>query len=326
MRPKVRGCHKEDCEYMKILYLTPDFENFFAATYHGMIHAIEPYCDVIYYGPGHENFDDLGSSRDILAVIDKLYGGANPDVILMWDIEGSGWAGDFTNLEKTNSLKVLWSVDIQNDAVPHRMPFIETLDIGLVLMTYDKDQITHSARTFQTLGCPIEFYPFSVDPDRFTPMGLPKKWDASLIGNMSSSYYPLRNAVHRALSGKPLNYHHPTMGIFVKDEFARHINESKICVTGSSSYKYLVQKYYEVTACGTLLMADMCMDAEHQGFIPGENFVEISADNVVEKVEYYLNHLAERNRIAKNGRDLILQRHTHDIRARELMEILHKYV
>ena len=179
----------------------------------------------------------------------------------MWDIEGSGWAGDFTNLNKTNSLKVLWSVDIHNDAVPHRMPFIETLDIGLVLITYDKDQNTHAAKTFQTLGCPIEFYPFSMDETRFYPMGIPKKYDVSLIGNMSSSYYPLRNAVHKALFGKSLNYHHPAMGIFVKDEFARHINESKICVTGSSSYKYLVQKYYEVTACGTLLMADMCMDA-----------------------------------------------------------------
>ncbi len=67
------------------------------------------------------------------------------------------------------------------------------------------------------------------------------------------------------------------------------------------------------------------MDAEYQGFVPGENFVEISADNVVEKVEYYLNNPDQAQVIAQRGRELILERHTHDIRARELIEILKRH-
>jgi len=310
---------------MKVLYLTPNFSNFFAATYDGMITALGPYCELTLYGPGYNTFTDLGSSLDLNYVIKSIYGDDAPDVIIMWDIEGSGWAGNFTGLNDVDALKVLWTVDLHNDAVPHRLDYIENAGFDLVLMTYDKDQTTHSARFYRELGIPMEFYPFSVDETRFYPMVLPKIWDASLIGNMSSSYYPFRNAVHRALLGQSLNYHHPLVAIYVKDEFARHINESRICITGSSSYKYLVQKYYEVTACGTLLMADMCMDAEYQGFIPGETFVEISADDVVKKVEYYLNNPGEAQRISQNGRDLILQRHTHDIRARELMEVLQKY-
>ena len=310
---------------MKILYLTPNFSHFFAATYDGMITALDPYCDLTLYGPGYNNFTDLGSSLDIHYVIKSLYENNGPDIIIMWDPEGTGWAGDFTGLNEVNAFKVLWSVDIHNDSVPHRIKQMGEMGIDLILMTYDKDQITHAAKTFQTLGCPIEFYPFSVDPKMFEPMGLPKKYDVSLVGNMSSSYYPFRNIVHKALKDKGINYHHPLMGINVREEFAVHINCSTICITGSSSYKYLVQKYYEVTACGTLLMADMCMDAEYQGFIPGENFVEIRADNVVEKVEYYLNNPGEAQRISQNGRELILQRHTHDIRARELIEILKRY-
>ncbi len=310
---------------MKILYLTPNFSHFFAATYDGMITALDPYCDLTLYGPGYNTFTDLGGSLDLKYVINSIYGEDHPDVIIMWDIEGSGWAGNFTGLNDVDALKVLWTVDLHNDAVPHRLDYIENAGFDLVLMTYDRDHTTHSARFYRELGIPMEFYPFSVDPKMFEPMGLPKKYDVSRVGNMSSSYYPFRNIVHNALKDKGINYHHPLMGIYVRSEFAVHINSSKICITGSSSYKYLVQKYYEITACGTLLMADTCMDAEYQGFIPGETFVEIIADDVAQTVEYYLNNPSEAQRIAQNGRDLILQRHTHDIRARELMEVLRKY-
>ena len=326
MRPKMCRCNKEDCEHMKILYLTPDFSNFFAATYDGMITAIDPYCDLTLYGPGYKIFNDLELNLDINDVIKTIYGDDSPDIIIMWDIEGSGWAGDFTGLNEVSCLKVLWTVDLHNDAVPHRLDYIQNAGIDLVLMTYDKNQITHSARFYKELGIPMEFYPFSIDPEMFKPMGLPKKYDVSLVGNMSSSYYPLRNKVHETIKEQGLNYHHPEMGIYVREKFARHINESKICLTGSSSYKYLVQKYYEITACGTLLMADTCMDSEDQHFIPGHNFVEINEGNVLEKVRYYLSHPEESQRIANNGRESILKHHTHDIRAKELMEILHKHV
>ena len=311
---------------MKILYLTPNFSNFFAATYDGMINSIDPYCDLTLYGPGYKIFDDLGFSRDISYVIKCIYNGENPDVILMWDKEGSGWADDFTNLENQDCLKVLWSVDIHNDAVPKTLDYIRKNKIKLILITYDKNQITDSSKIFKTLGIPIEFYPFSIDTELFKPMNLEKKYDVSLIGNMSSSYYPLRNEFHKKMLGSDFKYHHPEMVIYVRDEFARHINESKICVTCSSSYKYLVQKYYEVTSCGTLLMADLPMDAEYQHFIPGHNFVEVSPSNILSKVKYYLENEDEAKRIADNGRKTILQYHTHDIRGRELMEILKRYV
>lgn len=311
---------------MKILYLTPNFSNFFAATYDGMINSIAPYCDLKLYGPGYKIFDDMGFSRDISYVINCIYDGEKPDVIIIWDKEGSGWAGDFTNIENYDCLKVLWSVDIHNDAVPKTLDYIRKTGVNLILMTYDKKQITDSSKIFKTLGIPIEFYPFSIDPEMFKPMNLEKKYDVSLIGNMSSSYYPLRNEFHRKLLGNEFSYHHPDLGIYVRDGFARHINESKICVTGSSSYKYLVQKYYEVTACGTLLMADLPMDAEYQHFIPEYNFIEVSPSNILSKAKYYLENEEEANRIADNGRKTILQYHTHDIRGRDLMEILKKYV
>lgn len=311
---------------MKILYLTPNFSNFFAATYDGMITAIAPYCDLKLYGPGYKPFDDFNSSRDILNVIKYLYGEDVPDAIIMWDIEGSGWAGNFTNLDKIDCLKVFWTVDTHNDAVPHCLKYLKDAKINLILTTYDKAQESQYTKIFKTLGVPIEFYPFSVDPDIFRPMGIPHKYDVAVIGNMSSSYYPIRNRAHETLKDAGYRYHHPFMKQYVREEFARHINECKICVTCSGSFKGLVQKYYEVTSCGTLLMADRCMDLEEQHFISGHNFVEINEGNILEKVQHYLSHPEEAQRIADQGRADILTYHTHDIRAKELIEILKKYI
>ena len=311
---------------MKVLYLTPDFSNFFAATYDGMIRSLETHCDLTLYGPGYKVFNDLDSSRDIQEVINHIYGGQDPDVIIMWDIEGSGWAGDFTNLEKTNALKVFWTVDTHNDAVPHRLDYLKNAEIDLILTTYDKAQESRYTQIFQTLGVPIDFYPFSIDPEMFKPMGIPDKYDVAVIGNMSSSYYHLRNAAHEALKDAGYRYHHPFKQQYVREEFARHINECKICVTCSGSFKGLVQKYYEVTACGTLLMADSCMDLEEQHFVDGHNFVEITAENVFEKVKYYLANPDEAKRIADQGLADVLKYHTHEVRGKELYETLKKYV
>jgi len=311
---------------MKVLYLTPNFSNFFAATYDGMITSIGKYCDLTLYGPGYKIFNDFNSNRNIIDIIKYIYGEGKPDVIIMWDIEGSGWAGNFTNLDKIDCLKVFWTVDTHNDAVPKSLDYLKNAKINLILTTYDKAQESRYTQIFQTLNVPIEFYPFSVDPNMFKPMNIPKKYDIAVIGNMSSSYYPIRNKAHEALKNAGYRYHHPFIKQYVREEFARHINECKICVTCSGSFKGLVQKYYEVTACGTLLMADRCMDLEEQHFIPGHNFVEINSGNIYEKVKYYLSHPEELEIIANNGRESILKYHTHDIRARELVEILKKHM
>jgi len=311
---------------MRVLYLTPNFSNFFAATYDGMIKSLAPYCDLTLYGPGYKLFNDFGSSLDIQNVINLMYDGEEPDVIICWDIEGSGWAGDFTGLGRVNCLKVFWTVDTHNDAVPHRLEYLKNAGIDLILVTYDKAQESRYTKIFQTLGVPIEFYPFSIDPEMFKPMDIPDKYDVAVIGNMSSSYYHLRNIAHEALKDAGYRYHHPFMKQYVREEFARHINECKICVTCSGSFKGLVQKYYEVTACGTLLMADRCMDLYEQHFVDGYNFVEITADTVYEKVRYYLAKPAEAKAIADQGRADILRYHTHEVRGAELYGLLKKHV
>lgn len=312
---------------MKILYLTPDFSNFYAALYDGMIRTVGKYADVILYGPGFENFNELGGSRDIIEVINRLYGGDQPDAIIEWDAEGTGWAGYFSNMEKVGCLKVLWSVDIHKDAGAQKvLEYIKNAGIGLILMTYDKRLETEAGRTFKSLGVPIEFYPFSINEDFYKPLNLEKKYDVSLLGNIAQSYYPLRARAQEILSRMGgVRFHSPNDGRFYREDFVRHINESRICVTCASSYKYSVPKFFEIPACGSLLMADAPRDKEFINLASGHNYAEVNEGSLEERVRYYLADENELKRVADNGRQWILKHHTHDIRAKELVEILGKY-
>jgi len=63
-------------------------------------------------------------------------------------------------------------------------------------------------------------------------------------------------------------------------------------------------------------------EAEELGFVDGVNYVKIGLGDWKEKLVYYAKHREEAEEIALNGRRLILERHTHEIRAREFMEML----
>lgn len=315
---------------MKILYLTPDFSNFYAAFYHGMIHSMDKYAEVTYYGTSFPLYNTFEDGRDLLKVVEKI---GKPDVILMWDNQGTGWAGDFLNLDKIDCVKALWSVDIHKDAgaiqdAPQTLlQYIRSNGINLFLLTYDREFTHWASQTFKKLNLPIEFYPFSIDPNFYKPLNLSKKYDVSLLGNTSGSYYPYRHQYLNMFSGtSEFRFHHSGIAAYYREDFVRHINESKICLTCTGSNFWPMPKYFEVMSCGGLLFGNKPTDAEYLHFIDGVNYVDVNPNNVLEKIHYYLSHEGEAEVIRSNARQTILNYHTDDIRGRELVEVFKKYV
>ncbi|MED0932153.1 glycosyltransferase [Bacillus mobilis] len=79
---------------------------------------------------------------------------------------------------------------------------------------------------------------------------------------------------------------------------------------------------FEINAVGSFQLTDIRPDvAKH--YIPG---VEIetfnSASEFIQKAEYYLEHIQERKRIAKNGLDRTLKHHTYDRRVLQLLNYI----
>lgn len=85
-------------------------------------------------------------------------------------------------------------------------------------------------------------------------------------------------------------------------------------------------RLFEATGAGSLLITDSKQNL-NQLFEPErEAVVYRSAEECVEKIEYFLKNDKEREAIALNGQKRTLRDHTYRIRMEELLLILHKYL
>lgn len=88
-------------------------------------------------------------------------------------------------------------------------------------------------------------------------------------------------------------------------KFAKAINSAKIVLTCSSIYKYRLAKYTEIPMCATALGADL-PDQDQEDF---KKFIIELNDNmtdneIIEKLEYYLEHDDERQILVEKGLEL----------------------
>jgi spore maturation protein CgeB len=104
------------------------------------------------------------------------------------------------------------------------------------------------------------------------------------------------------------------------------LNQSKIFLTCDSIYKFPVLKYFEALSCGALLLAPGSTELEQLGFKDGETFVEVNETNFLQKATYYLSHDQERNRITENGLKFIQERHTTEVRAKQLITHIRRII
>lgn len=82
---------------------------------------------------------------------------------------------------------------------------------------------------------------------------------------------------------------------------------------------------FDIMGCGGFLLSNYQEDfLEH--FVPDEDFVfYTSYEELLDKVEYYLNHAEIRQRIARNGYEKVASEHTYLQRVRTMFEIAGEY-
>ena len=284
---------------MKVLYFTARFDPHYKS-WHGMPYALAKYADVKFYDPGFEGTVTSGELRqgkkiDVPRVIEELYPGDYPDVVMQGDPHMRGLFYSLENFHKARCLRVMWMVDLHNCVGrPKVLKYVKNGGVDLVLKSIDVNNVTKWGKKIEATGVSVEWYPHSFDPETFYDRKLPKTYDVTSIGVISSQCYPIRLKIHQfftdnakysmkeALNGKKsltnvkqgIKYHWSN---FRGEAYAEDINRSQIFATGCSSYNFLVQKFVEVPACNTLLLSNVPIDAEEMGFMPGVNFAEIDA-------------------------------------------------
>lgn len=112
------------------------------------------------------------------------------------------------------------------------------------------------------------------------------------------------------------------------EEYVRKINESKIFVTYNPEDGELSGKYTEVMACGILLMTNKPEGLEELGYKPGHHLIIYKDDfsDLEDKIKYFLKNESEREEIAKNGMDFVREKHSSEVRVKEFIEIMMRYL
>ena len=181
----------------------------------------------------------------------------------------------------------------------------------------------------------IYHLPWSINPERFTP--LEKTVDASFLGRVGG-IYPLRVSmwedmyyacrgykIVRSLSppGTTFDRDVNTIGHeYVGDKYSDLLNHTRIMLFGSSKYRYPVQKYFEASASGCVMLADNPSTAKRLGLKDRVNFVDVNEYDWRDEVQYYLQDKEACLRIGESARVNALEKHTHAVRAREFIEMI----
>lgn len=228
------------------------------------------------------------------------------------------------NLEKAQAKKVLWFLSSPHQIMVPQYKELCAQNVDLVIKVADKDNRTVFGKKFVEKGFRTEWLPLSVDGKRFRKLDAPKVADVCLLGNLNPAVYPLRLKAYQYLLHNTGRYRlilDPTYG----ERYVLAINMSRVFLTCSGGLKYPVMKYFEAMACGTLLFADTPMDAEALGFRAEKNFVSLdgySDELLEEKLQHYFTCVDDASLVAQAGEKLVRERHTDEVRAKELYGML----
>lgn len=136
-----------------------------------------------------------------------------------------------------------------------------------------------------------------------------------LLSGSLSKQYPMRKYL------KLLN--HPLVKILKHEDnvrgedYYKYINKF-ICAFSCCSNKYtpyIVSKFFEIPATGSLLLAYdefVKEPLKEIGFIDGKNYISCNKNNIVEKIEWIcdIKNKETVNKIRKNGQELVVNKHT----------------
>jgi hypothetical protein len=129
---------------------------------------------------------------------------------------------------------------------------------------------------------------------------------------------PVDSAIRKCYQGHA--YGLDTYRIYARSKIVlnRHINAAENYANNS--------RLYEATGMGALLVTEM-KDNLPELFEPEKEVVTYrSADEAVEKIQYYLEHEDERAAIAKAGQERTLREHTYYHCMQELCQIISRYI
>jgi len=305
---------------MKILLLSPNQIHRYNWTHQLFRNEIGRQHNVIYYGDGYPNYNPDLEVSDIIKEVSE------PDLILTY---GYKYTKPFKGLGK---IKNISKAHIVIDYFKSKGDFKATYDQQNIFFKENKYDIIFAVTSESVdllkennFSPYILLLPFSIDTNIYKNLNFEKSIDVSAVYTKRDDVYPNRGKVQKILEkNKSLKTFTKRVSNY---KFVDVINKSKIFITSNNIYGSLSIKYYEVLACGTLLLADRPVDLEIIGFKDKKHLVIYNdLDDLRNKLKYYLENKKEREEISKNGFDFVRENHSCEIRVKQFTNYINNLI
>lgn len=222
------------------------------------------------------------------------------------------------------------------------LKWINSKEIDLLLFSYRSVRRVNNNSYWDNVKSEKAFLPWSYEPSLYYPSEK-YEYDISFLGRTGSSTYPLRTNISQRLPslckemgwklftrGKPpditsIKLWDPHPKYVAGKSYAHALRSGRVTIFGSSIFRYPTKKWFQSLGSGTCVLADAPLNSDRLGLKDGENYIEINKENWEEKLKWILGNEDERLRIAKNGLSLAREKHTHEVRVKELLNILEAY-
>lgn len=139
----------------------------------------------------------------------------------------------------------------------------------------------------------------------------------SLISRGRSAFHLQTLAAILTRMGAPL-YASPTFLSFYAQLFRREITDSRFAFTCGSAFAYPIRKFFEIPALGAVLVCPSCNGFEALGFRDGRNAIVCEPEELPDVERRLVADPDLAQSIADEGRRLVCERHTVEVRAVQL--------
>ncbi len=193
-------------------------------------------------------------------------------------------------------------------------------------MLYDYAFVFHSGydQTFRQAGHPRSVHlPHAVEANQFAESDNERVYEVGWVGNLQGRVYSTRRQYIEVLRSQ---FRMNDIGRYYSfEEMADTYKRAKIVVniSGDEFLAAANLRCFEVMASGALLMTTRPSELSQLGFIEGRHYVSFDNEpELLEAVKFYLHHEEERRNIAEGARALVLEKHTYDNRAENILQLL----
>ena len=171
---------------------------------------------------------------------------------------------------------------------------------------------------------PHIFFPFSFAPNTFRDFGKQRVNLIKYTGSTNNKYYLDRVACKKILEDNGILARTPQMR--TDDEYINDLNSFTVHMSGQSKYYILPAKIFEIAACGSVLFTNANPKSGIQKVFSDTSYVKWEDDfsDVLLKANMILNDSFMRNKITTAAKEEVMNRHTHEVRTKELLEIVGK--